>query len=701
MSEDKPLLPQVTAASGDPLPVLRASKALFLSRLTEIVKRCAFATAPAFEAFAREVGEAHDQAASASPRDDFEHTSQLTASRLTLMGDDDLELDIRIGEIGSRLRETGGRDLWRSQLRYMTLLSRPAMNEASNPLGPEVICLGLWAFCKACGGSLEQRHAMLDWLERALGQQLPGLYREIDQLLAGYGIEPVQGASTPVVVTAVGAAASTGGAAADQAAPANALSTLQQAVRRLGTEQAGAPVDFFGDGGARSGNPTLDAAAMVMLNHLLDRLSTLESRSAPAAIDATAAELPAHAPLSALTSKDLDLPLGKPEAIAIDTMALIFESIFDSSDLPDTIKAAIGRLQIPLLKLAIVDPSLFANDRHPARLLINRMARAAVGLPRNTGWEHPICQRIGRLTAAVRIALDTRGAPLDAHLADLDTLIRERDQAIRRAAEISIQMVVEHENRQYAEQLAATWLRGRLARTRSPEVASFLEKYWLRVMVAAVLEDGAAGKRWQENSTTGDELIWSVQPKHSAEERKRLASLASSLVRRIGAGLDAIGVPATERSPFLNTLFDLQTAALRSQAPTPPSPGTAADSPRAIAGGASPAAPRVLERDGWRVHYLGMPSATRSPHALAVANWQVGDWLRFRMSNTEPLCGLGCWQNPSSGTILFFNPDWPYAVAMSAATVDQQIRSGRAQLVSRVAIFDAAAERALGLLEKR
>jgi hypothetical protein len=71
------------------------------------------------------------------------------------------------------------------------------------------------------------------------------------------------------------------------------------------------------------------------------------------------------------------------------------------------------------------------------------------------------------------------------------------------------------------------------------------------------------------------------------------------------------------------------------------------------------------------------------------------------MANTEPLCGLGCWQNPSSGTILFFNPDWPYAVAMSAATVDQQIRSGRAQLVSRVAIFDAAAERALGLLEKR
>lgn len=679
------------------MPVLRASKALFLSRLTEIVKHCAFATAPAFEAFAREVGEAHDQAASASPRDDFEQTSQLTASRLTLMGDDDLELDIRIGEIGSRLRETAGRDLWRSQLRYMTLLSRPAMNEDSNPLGPEVICLGLWALCKTCGGSHEQRHAMLDWLERALGQQLPSLYRDLDQLLAGYGIEPVQGANAPMV-TPVAAAV---GSAVDQAAPGNALSTLQQAVRRLGNEQTGAPVDFFGDGGGRSGNATLDAAAMVMLNHLLDRLSTLESRSAHAAIDTGAAELPAPAPLCALTSKDLDLPLGKPEAIAIDTMALIFESIFDSSDLPDTIKAAIGRLQIPLLKLAIVDPSLFANDQHPARLLINRMARAAVGLPRNTGWEHPICQRIGRLTAAARIALDTRGAPLDAHLADLDTLIRERDQAIRRAAENSIQMVVEHENRQYAEQLAATWLRGRLARTRSPEVASFLEKYWLRVMVAAVLEDGAAGKRWQESSTTGDELIWSVQPKQSAEERKRLASLASSLVRRIGAGLDAIGVPAAERSPFLNALFDLQTAALRSQAPTPPSPVTAADSPRAIVGGASPAAPRVLERDGWRVHYLGMPSDTRSPHTLAVANWQVGDWLRFRMANAEPLCGLGCWQNPSSGTILFFNPDWPYAVAMSAATVDQQIRSGRAQLVSRVAIFDAAAERALSLLEKR
>ncbi len=215
------------------MPVLRASKALFLSRLTEIVNRCAFATAPAFEAFTREVGEAHDQAASASPRDDFEQTSQLTASRLTLMGDEDLELDIRIRSLAIRLREAGGHNLWRSQLRYMTLLSRPSMSETANPVGPEVICLGLWAICRHAGGDLEPTLALLDRLEQGLCQQLPDSMENSTNLLAGYGIEPAQEQNTSVTTELRSGRAQAG---ENQPAIANALSTLQQAVRSLGNE---------------------------------------------------------------------------------------------------------------------------------------------------------------------------------------------------------------------------------------------------------------------------------------------------------------------------------------------------------------------------------------------------------------------------------------------------------------------------------
>ena len=695
----KPIQPPQPAAH-DRDALLRAGRDLFQKRLTEIVRQSGVRLPAALDAFGREIGEAHDELAAARQLDGFDQAADLTASRLTLLGDDDLELDIRVREVAAHLREAGGRDLWRTQLRYRTLLRRPLMNEDAHPIGPDVICLGLWALCAQCGGTLEQRLALLDRLEPDICQQVAVIYREIDELLAAAGVDPAPG-QTPPAATRSGSGDET---ADDGQGPVDPLSALQQVMRQQ--HDGDLPAAFGnlrGNVQATSANPTLDAAAMVMLKHLFERLTALEARSPTAIADSAALESPSPPALHALKAKDLDLPLGMPEAITLDTLGLIFEAIFDSAELPDTVKAAIARLQIPLLKLAIVDSSLFANSRHPARLLINRMARAAVGLPRAAGWEHPVCHRIGSVSAAVRERLAEKGAVLDSYLAELEVLIGERDQAIRLQADRHVPVVEAHEKRQYAEQLARTWLRGSLPRARAPEVASFLDRYWFRVMVAAAMEGGGEGKRWQEDGATGDELIWSVLPKQSAEERKRLASLASSLIRRIGAGLDAIGVSSTERAPFLNTLFDLQTAALRSQSPpaAPPAeaPGSAGQADRST-NLAFKAGPCLLEDDGQRIHYLVLGATAEARKRAAAEDWQVGDWLRFWTSEQEPLCGLCCWQSPSSGTALLLNPDWGYAVAVSPSALDQQLSAGRAQIVSRLAVFDAAAERALSLLQR-
>lgn len=687
--------------NDDRFELLRAGRALFQRQLGEIIGKSGVARPSLLAAFGRALGEAYDQLASARPREDFDETGELTASRLTLMGDDDLEIDIRISDIGSHLRDAAGRDLGRSQLRYMTLLGRPKMKAAGNPVGPDAICHGLWAICRESGGSLEQTLALLDRIEKLLLQQLPTLYREIDALLAGRGVEPASAQGVPAAVTAGrdGERRGDGGRT-----PANPLSTLQQAMRQQrGTDQTIPAGQSFAHGDAQAANPTVDAAAMVMLKHLLDRLTALETQSTASGGQAVQGRAVPPLPLCAVKSGDLDLPLGKPEAITLDTMGLIFESIFDSPDLPDTIKAAIARLHIPLLKLAITDPTLFADSMHPARQLINRLARAAIGLPRTTGWEDPVCKRIGSVTTAVRATLDRKGASLEPYLAELDALIGERDQAVRRATAGHVLLVVEYEKEQHAEHLVNSWLRTTLAAMPAPEIASFIEKYWSQVMLSAALAGGTDGTRWQQDSTTAAELIWSVRPKDSAEERQRLAAMASSLLRRIGAGLDEIGVTGAERSPFLNSLFDLQTAALRAQAPiatTPPAttPGDPCQAgPRNTA--EADTGPRILKRDGLRVHHLGVPIRPAPPRRRSPADWQVGDWLRFRATDKETLCGLCCWQSPSSGTVVLFNPAWSYAVAMPATTLDQQLGAGVAQLVSRIALFDAAAESALSRLE--
>ncbi|MEG3012810.1 MAG: DUF1631 family protein, partial [Pseudomonas sp.] len=47
--------------------------------------------------------------------------------------------------------------------------------------------------------------------------------------------------------------------------------------------------------------------------------------------------------------------------------------------LPDSLKALIARLQIPMLKVAVLDKSFFSRGSHPARRLLNEIGTAALG----------------------------------------------------------------------------------------------------------------------------------------------------------------------------------------------------------------------------------------------------------------------------------------------------------------------------------
>ena len=687
--------PDSTSAPEDPFFVLRDSRMLLQRRLKEIVGQATSISSSTLDAFTEALGEAHDELAASNQRDGFEQSHGLTASRITLMCDDDLELEIRIGEIAKRLGDMSGNTLWKAQLRYMTLLRRPEMAQEDNPVGPAIICQGLWAICRSSGAGHDGNFALLDRIEEQLGLQLPEVYNELNELLASRKIEPAQ---TQITTSSIGSRsppATQAGATASASATGNSMSALQNMLKQQQGGNEGGAIGFTPVyGQAPGGNIAANAATLVMLNQLAARLDQLELSGAVSALSGSTAAFAENAPPRPLRAKDLDLPLGKPEAIALDTLALIFEAIFDTWELPDTVKTAIGRLQIPLLKLAIFDPSLFAETDHPARRLINGMARAAVGLARNVSRDDPISTRLWQLAGTVCETLHGDPSVLTGPLAELDALIAGRDRAVLTAAQPYVALLREKEAREKGVLAAQSWLQAIEQEGAAPEILDFLNEYWLRVMEDASIEGDQNGNLWQESQATIVDLLWSVEPKQTPEDRKRLAGLVPSLLKRISAGLDRIGTPAEQRTAFLNTCFNLQTSALRGNPPVPVRRSSPA--PSAAAAPMAGIVVDLLEAGGRQLKTLTVadpsPAAYRSP----TASVQTGNWLQFSANDREPpLCGLVCWQNPQSGNTLLYNPDWGYAAALSPALLEQQQRSAKARVVSSQAIFDIAAERAL------
>ena len=688
------------SASEDPFFVLRDCRTLFQRRLTEIVRLAGVTAQPVIEAFTQALGEAHDELAASNQRDGFEQTHGLTSSRITLMGDDDLELEIRIGDISRKLIDIGGKDLWKAHLRYMTLLRRPEMAPEDNPIGPETICQGLWAICHSSGAGLEGNFDLLDRLEELLGLQLSDLYSALNDLLASRNVEPAQ--------TKIVSSGGTGGAqsgmtsqsSANAAGNAKTLAALQNMLtQQLGGGESGAIEFSAGGGNASGGNMALNAATLVMLNQLAARLDQLELSGPPGqSLPAGAANDNQTIPLRTVRAKDLDVPLGNSEAIALDTMAHIFEAIFDIWDLPDTVKTSIGRLQIPLLKLAIFDPSLFSDSEHPAHRLINGMGRASIGQPRKVSRSHPVSTRLWQLASTVAETLQRDASVLSAPLAELDALIAERDLAVQSAAQPYILLLREKESAEKAALAARTWLQEIEAQGVAAEILGFLRQYWVHIMEVSSGDDNEHSSLWQENHNTIVDLLWSIQPKQNVDDRKRLASLLPSLLKRISAGLDRIGTPAAERTAFMDSCFALQTAALRGNPAPPVTPAATLPSPQTDTLPGGDIATSLLEADGLQLKILSIPGQTPSSYRKPATVVQTGNWLQFCIEGSDPLCGMVCWQNPQSGSTLLYNPDWPYAVALAPAVLDQQLRDARAKIVSTQAIFDLATERAISQL---
>ena len=101
------------------------------------------------------------------------------------------------------------------------------------------------------------------------------------------------------------------------------------------------------------------------------------------------------------------------------------------------------------------------------------------------------------------------------------------------------------------------------------------------------------------------------------------------------------------------------------------------------------------------MQYFGVPAEAQGPWRSAASPWKEGDWISFELPGGERLCGRHCGQLPDSGTILLFNSDWGYAVAMAPSLLEQQRGDERARVISEASLFDDAAERALAQMAPR
>src|SRR5438105_3621493 len=130
------------------------------------------------------------------------------------------------------------------------------------------------------------------------------------------------------------------------------------------------------------------------------------------------------------------------EAMTIELVAMLFDFIFETRDLPDSIKALIGRLQIPVLKAAMLDGAFFSKKSHPSRLLVNALADAGIGWSPAAGRDDPLYRKIEQIVHRVLDDFADDIALFDELRKDLEAFLADE----QRAAELTIQSTADEIN---------------------------------------------------------------------------------------------------------------------------------------------------------------------------------------------------------------------------------------------------------------
>jgi len=365
-----------------------------------------------------------------------------------------------------------------------------------------------------------------------------------------------------------------------------------------------------------------------------------------AAFAASGGVLPSGAPVTTTTNvlhelkaSQVGAAMGQVDAMTLDVVAMLFDQLFDDPKIPLGAKGLIGRLQIPVLKVAIADKTVFQKKDHPARLLLDTLGEIAIRLPADFNTGSALFGHLETIIQGLVSEYKDEVEIFDIVREQLVALMAREDKRIEDESRAAAERVLQEEALAVAKSVAQAEMSTRLqaAPNLPGAVIEFLIEHWLRLMMLIHVRRGTESEPWQRALEVMDKLIWSVQPRESVEERRQLAVSVPPLLKGLGAGMQAAGVDEEAKQKFLADLMRLHTAILAGPTKGAARPAYVPNEPARSLDFAAPITMRNPFGQG-EVKVSGVEADTAEDAKGGRRRWdpsnpenlKVGDWLAFK-----------------------------------------------------------------------
>ncbi|HET9462553.1 MAG TPA: DUF1631 domain-containing protein [Thiobacillus sp.] len=626
---------------------------------------------------------------------DFAHHSEKPAGaelpELSLVDDQDFEITLVIDKATSRLRYNCAEELVALDARIAHLLGRSDLSENDGPLGPRVLCKALLAGIAGMRLAQNVQIVLLNQFDLVLTTELAHIYQSINLHLIDRGILPdlkIGAKSRSQDTAAKNSPASAVPAPAMQGQTGGDMFRLFEQLANAGAAMAGAG----GAAVAGAGGASADLAGFC----LLDSLGQLQS-GAMTLPGGARFELPLleaatiRNVLRSLQQSPLMRSASPLDAVLVDAVAMLFDVVFDESCIPDRLKAQIGRLQIPVLKAAMLDRNFFSQSNHPVRRMLDAIATLAVHLPDNEAGNARL-EAISQVVSRVLDSFEQDIAVFDSAAAELEAMGSLLEEFVEASLQQDITQIKQSERAELAPVVVHDVIRRTLKEQPVVDaLREFLRRDWAQLLTQDYVNEGEQGAHFNNHVETMRELVWSVQPKADMDARLMLVRILPGLLKRLREGVAEIDLPQNLCDRFFATLVILHANAVRPNAQPVPLPDITPEEIEELA--PAPAAVEAVPTE---------PAAeVEDEFTLRARALNRGDWVEFHYDDgTFRWARLG-WASGIKNTYLFSDQDGMNSFSIALHRLADKLRRGEAVLIERKSITESAFGKLMNLFRQK
>ncbi|CAN5509659.1 hypothetical protein BH11PSE7_BH11PSE7_06250 [soil metagenome] len=253
------------------------------------------------------------------------------------------------------------------------------------------------------------------------------------------------------------------------------------------------------------------------------------------------------------------------QVLGLEVVRKLVNQVAQDPRLLVPVRESIVALEPSLLRLAMIDPRFFSEERHPGRRLMERVAERSFKYndefsPEFQSFFTPVAKAVVELNE--RAIEDVQ--PFESALAVLESLWLEQDRAESGLQHEMLQAMQFAEERQSKADQIAWDLSSRSDLDHVPAVVlDFLYGPWALAMAHARMTDKTAAIDPMGLGSVVTDLLWSVKREFTLRQPAKLVELIPPMLRELHAGLELLGRDPREDEAFFEALMRLHRPALR------------------------------------------------------------------------------------------------------------------------------------------